>query len=205
MGVLRLSRAYTSVQGAPVIHSVDTAIFALRYFARCMDCGFCADQCCSYGVDVDLGNAVRIAALGDEFASRVAAPRAEWFTVEVADDAEFPTGRYLRTQARGGKCVFANRQGRGCLIHAYALEKGIDYHQLKPVVSTLFPTTFEHGVLVASSEVHDSSLACAGPGPTVYEGARDELAYYFGAEFVAELDDLSREAGQRTSVEICAR
>ncbi len=36
----------------------------------------------------------------------------------------------------------------------------------------------------------DKSLACAGDGPTVYEGARDELKYYFGEAFVAELDAL---------------
>ncbi len=193
MSAISLSRAYTCVQGAPVIHAVDPAIFRLRYFARCMDCTFCDDQCCSYGVDVDLGNAMRIAALGDDFASRIAAPRTEWFTDEVIEDPEFPGGRYLRTRTLGGRCVFRNAQGRGCAIHAYALEKGIDYHALKPIVSTLFPVTFDYGVLVASSEVHDKSLACAGEGPTVYEGARAELAYYFGEACVAELDNLSRE------------
>lgn len=190
MSVVRLSRDYVCVQGAPVIHSVDTAIFALRYFARCMACGFCDDQCCSYGVDIDVGNVMRLAALGEEFSSRIAAPRGAWFTEEVVEDAEFPTGRYVRTREQDGRCVFRNAQGRGCAIHGYAVEKGIDYHELKPIVSTLFPTTFEYGVLVASSEVHDKSLACAGDGPTVYDGARDELDYYFGKDFVAELDGL---------------
>jgi hypothetical protein len=192
MAVRRLSREYLCVQGAPLIHSVDTAIFELRYFAKCMACGFCDDQCCSYGVDIDLGNVMRIAALGEDFSRRVPAPRAEWFTDEVLEDPEFPSGRYLRTRAKdGGGCVFRNPEGRGCLIHGYAIEKGIDYHELKPIVSTLFPTTFDYGVLGASSEVHDKSLACSGDGPTVYEGARDELRYYFGEEFVAELDALS--------------
>ena len=194
MTIVRLSRDYVCVQGAPVIHSVDTDIFALRYFARCMACGFCADQCCSYGVDIDLGNVVRLAALGEDFSSRIAAPRGEWFTDALVEDAEFPTGRHLRTQTRDGKCVFLARDKRGCTIHAYALEKGIDYHELKPIVSTLFPATFEHGVLVPSSEVVDGSLICGGEGPSVYEGARDELTYYFGAAFVAELDALSLHA-----------
>jgi hypothetical protein len=194
MAVHRLARSYTCVQGAPVLHSVDTEIFRLAYFALCMDCGFCDDQCCSYGVDIDLGNAMRLAALGEDFAARIAAPRAEWFTDKVVDDPEFPTGRYLRTRAPDGKCVFRSRTGRGCTIHAYALEKGIDYHELKPLVSTLFPATFEHGVLMASSEVHDRSLACAGQGRSVYDGTRDELKYYFGDAFVAELDALSHVA-----------
>lgn len=197
MTVVPLARAYICVQGAPVIHSVDTAIFSLRYFAKCMDCTFCDDQCCSYGVDIDLGNAVRLAALGEDFSSRIAAPRSEWFTDTVLEDAEFPTGRYLRTREWGGKCVFRNPAGRGCLIHAYALEKGIDYHEIKPIVSTLFPTTFNYGVLEASSEVHDKSLACAGQGPSVYDGARDELRYYFGEDFVAELDQLAAQGPDR--------
>ncbi|MEI9992639.1 MAG: hypothetical protein WDM86_21725 [Rhizomicrobium sp.] len=197
MSVVPLARSYICVQGAPVIHSVDTAIFSLRYFAKCMDCIFCDDQCCSYGVDIDVGNAMRIAALGEDFSARIAAPRTEWFTDAVTDDAEFPTGRYIRTRERGGKCVFRNARGRGCAIHAYAIEKGIDYHELKPIVSTLFPTTFNYGVLEASSEVHDKSLACAGQGPSVYEGARDELKYYFGEDFVAELDRLAAQGPER--------
>jgi hypothetical protein len=194
MAVVELARTYTCVQGAPVIHSVDMAIFSLRYFAHCMDCTFCNDQCCTYGVDIDLGNAVRIAALGEDFSSRIAAPRTEWFTETVADDAEFPTGRYLRTRTVDGHCVFHAPGGRGCIIHAYAIEKGIDYHELKPLVSTLFPATFEHGVLVPSSEVVDGSLRCSGEGPSVYDGVRQELLHYFGAAFVAELDALSGKA-----------
>ena len=65
-------------------------------------------------------------------------------------------------------------------------------YALKPLVSTLFPVTFEHGVLTASNELADGSLVCAGDGPTLYAGARDELHYYFGAALVAELDRLAR-------------
>lgn len=195
MTVRRLSRDYVCVQGAPVIHSIDTAIFTQRYYARCMACNFCDDQCCSYGVDIDLGNVARLQALGDDFAARIAAPREAWFTAEIVEDPEFPGGRHVRTQERGGKCVFRNKDARGCAIHGYAVEKGIDYHTLKPIVSTLFPTTFDYGVLGASSEVLDKSLACVGDGPTVYEGARDELKYYFGDAFVAELDSLKSNSG----------
>ena len=190
MTVLRLSREYICVQGAPVIHSIDTAIFTQRYFALCMTCNFCNDQCCSYGVDIDLGNVARLKALGDDFASSIATPRDEWFTAEIVEDPEFPTGRHVRTQERGGKCVFHNPKGRGCMIHGYALEKGVDFHTIKPIVSTLFPVTFNHGVIEASSEVLDKSLACVDDGPSLYEGAREELKYYFGDAFVAELDSL---------------
>jgi hypothetical protein len=190
MSVIRLSRDYTCVQGAPVIHSVDDAIFRLRYFTHCMACTFCKDGCCDHGVDIDVANRDRL--LADEaFAARISAPREAWFTTDVVADPEFPSGAYVRTATRNGACVF-RAPGRGCAIHAYATEKGVDYHLLKPMVSTLFPATFDYGVLGPSGEVADGSLICAGDGPTVYEGARGELAYYFGDAFVAELDALAK-------------
>ena len=191
MAVVRLSRSYVCRDGAPVIHAVDTAIYSLRYFMRCMACTFCNDQCCDHGVDVDLGNAKRLLELGPEFSARVTAPPSDWFTSEPVSDAEFPSGGHVRTRTRNGKCVFISRDGRGCTIHAYAIEKGIDYHALKPLVSTLFPLTFEHGALVPSSEAVDSSLVCSGEGATLYEGVRGELGYYFGDQFVGELDAIA--------------
>ena len=66
---------------------------------------------------------------------------------------------------RNGACIFRNAAGRGCTIHAYCLEQGLDYHSLKPMVSVLFPVTFEQGVLTASGEAADGSLVCGGDGP----------------------------------------
>lgn len=191
MSVVALARAHPSIHKAPVLTAVDTDIFALRYFTHCMRCGFCADQCCSYGVDIDVENANALLALGDDFKAFVGVPESEWFTDEIVLDAEFPSGRNRRTRTRGSHCVFHKPGGRGCLIHAWCLDKGLDYHLLKPMVSILFPVTFEHGCLVASSEVHDRSLVCHGQGPTLYEGVRAELAYYFGGALVAELDAIS--------------
>ena len=59
------------------------------------------------------------------------------------------------------------------------------------MVSILFPLTFEQGVLVASNEVIDGTLICSGAGPSCYDGAREELRYYFGDALVLELDALS--------------
>ena len=60
------------------------------------------------------------------------------------------------------------------------------------MVSSLFPVTFGGGALLCSDELHDGSLVCAGAGPTAYEMARGELAYYFGDELVVELDGMAR-------------
>jgi hypothetical protein len=179
--IVALSRPYTCVFGAPVLTSVDPQIFALRYFTRCMACGFCGDDCCSHGVDIDTENAKRVAAL-------LGISEADHFTDTPTADLEFPSGSYVRTKVKNGKCVFHITGGRGCAIHAHCAENGLDYHLYKPMVSTLFPVTFENGLLCASSEAVDGSLICSGDGPSLYEGAREELAYYFGADFVAEVD-----------------
>jgi hypothetical protein len=190
MSIVALAREHPSIFKAPVLRSVDTQIFALRYFTHCMACGFCKDQCCSYGVDIDMANAEALRALGPDFQAFVGIAESEWFTDEIIEDVEFPSGRHRRTRTRGSHCVFHKPDGRGCMIHAYCLDRGLDYHRYKPMVSILFPLTFEHGCLVPSSEVIDKSLVCAGEGPSLYEGVRDELAYFFGDDLIEELDGL---------------
>ena len=194
MSVLVLSRDHPSIFKAPVLHSVDTRIFSLSYFTHCMSCGFCNDQCCSYGVDIDAENARKLLAMGTDFKTFVGVPESEWFTDEIVEDIEFPSGRNLRTRIRGSHCVFHKNDGRGCLIHAYCAENGLDYHLYKPMVSILFPLTFNYGVLEPSSEVVDRSLVCSGDGPSLYQGGRGELAYFFGEELVDELDTLKSKA-----------
>jgi len=192
VSVVALTREHPSIYKAPVLHSVDTRIFELRYFTHCMACGFCNDQCCSYGVDIDADNAGKLLAMGPEFKAFIGIPDSDWFTDEIVEDAEFPSGRHVRTRTRASHCVFHEPAGRGCKIHAWCLEHGLDYHLYKPMVSILFPLTFNHGRLEPSSEVLDGSLVCAGSGPSLYEGVRDELEYYFGGGLILELDALSR-------------
>jgi hypothetical protein len=189
--IVDLRRSYTSRQGAPTISQVAVDVFQLRYFTKCMSCTFCNDWCCSHGVDIDLENVRRVLAHKTELEARLNLPVAQWFTDEPPDEhPDYPGGACLRTNTRDGKCVFLNRQARGCHLHAFALEKGIDYHELKPVLSTLFPLTFDEGVLHVMDEVEDRELVCLGAGPTLYRGVRAELAYYFGPEFVEELDEI---------------
>lgn len=191
--MIALAQEHRCIFGVPIIRTVDPRIFTLRYFARCMDCGFCGDQCCNYGVDIDAANMERLRGLGAAFEAFAGAPQDEWFTSGLTDDAEFPSGRHARTKSVDGKCIFADRSGRGCRIHAWCLQNGLDYHLYKPLVSILFPVTFELGALVPSPEAVDRSLICSGDGPSLYDGVREELAYYFGAALMAELDALAPE------------
>jgi hypothetical protein len=191
------SRPHACRFGAPVVDRVDPEIFVLSYFMNCMGCTYCFDSCCQYGVDVDVTNVERLRkhAKGERgLEAFVGVPEERWFTEEWVDDKEFPGGRMTRTRVEDGACVFRNRKGRGCLIHSYALERGIDYHDLKPMVSALFPLTFDYGLLHASNEILDKSLQCYGDGPSLYRGVRDEVRYYFGEALVGELDAFERDA-----------
>jgi hypothetical protein len=189
-----LSRPYAARDGAPVLTHVDGGVFARRYFGACLACSFCGDACCDYGVDVDAATAARMLAQADAIEAHVGVPRDAWFTGPLVPDPDLPGGAGTRTRVatdgRGG-CVFRSRTGRGCQLHAFALATGQDYHLLKPMVSALFPLTFADGLLCLSGELADGTLVCGGTGPTAYEAVRDELAYYFGDDLVAELDGLS--------------
>jgi hypothetical protein len=194
--IRRLSRAYACRWGAPEVDRVDTGIFRERYFMHCMQCSYCFDSCCAFGVDVDAPNVARLDAQREEIEAFTGVPRERWFTDGWTDDPEFPGGRHTRTRVEGGACVFRNRKGRGCLIHSYALSRGVDYHELKPMVSVLFPVTFDGGLLHASSEIEDRSLQCYGEGPTVYRAVRGEIDWYFGPALVTELDALDADLAE---------
>jgi hypothetical protein len=191
--IRRLSRAYACRWGAPEVNRVHTGIFRERYFMHCMECSYCFDSCCAFGVDVDATNVARLEAHREGLEAFTGIPRARWFTGTWTDDPEFPGGRHTRTRVEGGTCVFRSGAGRGCLIHSYALSRGVDYHELKPMVSVLFPVTFDGGLLHASGEIEDRSLRCYGDGPTVYRGVRGEIAWYFGRSLVEELDRLESQ------------
>jgi hypothetical protein len=183
-----LARPYPSIWERPIIHSVDPRIFRLKYYRRCMECGFCGDQCCENGVDVDRDNAERVAGLGPAFEAFVGVAKEEWFDGSPTADDEFPSRFYVRARVVGTHCIFHDSKARGCKIHAWSLSEGLDHRTLKPMVSLLFPVTFEKGVLLPSTEVLDRSLVCTGNGDSLYAGARDELRYFFGPGLVDELD-----------------
>lgn len=199
---ITLSRPYTARSGRPVVARVERAVFERRYFAACLACGYCNDACCGYGVDADAEVVGRVLAQAAAIERRVGVPRGEWFTGPLEPDDDLPGGAGTRTRVVDGTCVFKSRTGRGCLLHAYALETGQDYHLVKPMVSALFPLTFGDGALTLSQELADDTLVCRDEGPTAYEAVRPELEYYFGAELVAEMDEIAQAiASERGAME----
>jgi hypothetical protein len=190
--ILRLSRSYPNRHGVPVVERIDAAIFARSYAAPCASCTFCGDACCAFGVCVDRENLRRLEAWAARLERYLGIPRECWFAEESVADPEFPGGSYRRTRVVAGACVFLNRRGRGCLLHAFCLERGIDHHLLKPMLSSLFPLTVEAGLLRPAAEVADDSLVCLGEGVTLYRGAREALHHYYGDGALGELDRLER-------------
>lgn len=199
MTIWHLSTSYPARAGVPVLARVDPMIFARRYFTHCMQCTFCHDACCVYGVDYDWHVGAELERRTADFEAFSGIPRDRWFTGERTPDETMPGGGSDRTQVVDGACVFLNRVGRGCLLHAYALARQIDYHEVKGIVDCLFPLTWEDDVLGVAEEVSDESLICLDTGPTVYRGVREELRYYFGDGLVAELDQMEQRAGGVTA------
>ena len=154
-------------------------------------------MCCSYGVDVDLLHRDLILERAEVLEAYVGIPRDRWFRQEIIEDHEMPGGGSVRTQVEGRGCVFLNPRGRGCTIHLFCNEMGIDYHELKSIVDCLFPLTVTDGVLAPADEVDDRTLVCVGDGETLFEGLRGELEYYFGDTAVRALETLNerRETG----------
>lgn len=188
--IVPLSRAYACRHGLPVVDRADTRIYVWTYFAACMDCSFCYDTCCQYGATVEPRTVERVLAHADDLEAYLAIPRGQWFDGRYRPSDDYPGGRYTRTRVREGSCAFLNRHGRGCLLHRFALERGLDVHDLKPMACNLFPVLPENGLLAVPDEIRDGSLTCLGPGPTLYRSARADLEHYFGPELVAELDVL---------------
>lgn len=189
--IIKLDKPYASRHGVPVIESIDTDIFTRTYFSHCMNCTFCGDSCCQYGVDVDVENVGRIMAVADKLEPFVGSKRDEWFDDSAAEDEpEYPGGRVTRTNVKDGACIFLNRKGRGCLLHSFALQEGFEPNTIKPLVSAIFPVTFYDRMLCAAEEVTENELVCRDQGLSLYEGARSDLLYYFGTELIAQLDQL---------------
>lgn len=193
--LVALPRAFPSRYGTPVLQSVDLGIFQRRYFTHCLACTFCNDWCCQFGVDVDRHHVDRILSHTADLEAYLGIPHDRWFTAERELDPEAPGGETWRTSVVDGACVFLNRGGRGCRLHSFCLERGIDYHELKSMVDGLFPLTFEEGVLCPALEAADDELVCLGTGPTLYRGIREEIRYYFGDELVTVLDALETGPG----------
>lgn len=179
--MIPISSATTRIK----ITSIDERLFKCRYFARCMECGFCHDVCCSYGCPVDITEEERILSFREELENRTGIPAREWFTDEIILRPEFPSGRTKKTRVYNNKCVFHNSVSRGCHLHSLALEMGLDPHSIKPMVCFLFPLTWDNPYLYVSDFLDE--LPCKNSGVLLLDSLLDEMKYYLGDDFVQEV------------------
>jgi Fe-S-cluster containining protein len=189
-GIIPLSKEYLS--GNMAISFVHRDIFLKTYFAQCLQCNFCHDWCCSFGADIDIQNVERIEQRKEEILPFVRPPEGEWFEADYTYYEEYAGNQYTRINPQGPRCVFISKDQRGCGLHRYAVSKGMDYHEIKPLVCILFPLSFEEGILSLAAELHDNSLVCSGEGYSAYQSMRNELDHYFGRELVEELDGVEK-------------
>src|SRR5215207_10520477 len=188
--IIPLGKEYVS--GNMAISFVHRDIFLKQYFAQCLQCNFCHDACCSYGADIDIQSVEKIQQHQEEILPFIRPSDIEWFDAETTYYEEYAGNQYTRINTQGPRCVFISKDQRGCGLHRYAISKQMDYHEIKPLVCILFPLSFSEGVLSPAPELDDSSLICAGSGYSAYQSVQNELEYYFGREFVEELDGIEK-------------
>ncbi len=178
---------------------VDREIFVAHLAPDCMthqcrlrkeDDRLKLDACCQYGVDVDIGERDGIlshaAQIGTILSSDVA--DVPWFKEEEHLDADFPSGRFVRTKTHNDGCLFLSHDKRGCAIHRASVEAGWDFHGIKPHVCRLFPLSYDAESIVLSDDYRDYSCAFDANTPTVYQVGRPDLLAIFGEALVEQLD-----------------
>jgi Fe-S-cluster containining protein len=182
----------------PRFRTVAAAIFTRRLAADCMThrCTMVdthtekLDACCQYGCDVDLRERTAIEARSAEIRAllRDEVKDARWFDPEETVDADYPSGRVVRTEVHAGGCIFLAHDRRGCAIHRASLEGGWDFRGVKPAICRLFPLSYEHDEIMIAEEYPEYSCAHVD-GPTLYRITRDAFAELFGEALVVALDD----------------
>jgi len=181
----------------PRFRSVSAAVFTRQLVADCMAhrCTMIPahteklDACCQYGCDVDLRERAAIEARGGEIRALLLPEvrDARWFDPEEEVDADYPSGRVVRTEVHEGGCIFLAHDRRGCAIHRAALAGGWDLRGVKPAICRLFPLSYEGDTIMIAEEYPEYSCAHV-EGPTLYRLTRDTLAELFGEPLVAAMD-----------------
>jgi len=170
------------------INEVDESIFSKRYCTQCLDFS-CADACCCYGCQVDIVEKDRILVYAAELEPILGISPSGWFQKQIIRDADYPSGEAVRTRVYNDRCVFYDYRLRGCFLHRFAIEKGMDRHLLKPMVCFLFPLAWEEGCLFVAGLLDE--LPCKEQGVSVFEAQKEELKFYFGDAFVFELQRIA--------------
>ena len=147
------------------------------------------DACCQYGCDVDLRERDAIMQRAGDIRPllRAEVQNLPWFDDEIEEDADYPSGKVVRTAVHDDGCLFLAHDRRGCAIHRASIERGWDFRGVKPAICRLFPLSYEDDTIVIADEYAEYSCAHVD-GPTLYRITRDTLSDVFGEALVVAMD-----------------
>jgi len=174
----------------PSIRRIDETMFSRRYASDCMGDG-CRDDCCRYGCPTDTTEVLRILTFETELEERTGRPAAHWFKRRRCNP-DYPSGWVRYTRVFDGYCVFHDHNGRGCVLHRMALEKGLDPHEIKPMVCFFFPLTWDGGLLHVAEFLDE--LPCRRGDCVIHDAQKTEIAHYLGASAAREIECLAPSA-----------
>ena len=176
--------------GAWPVARADGSVAHVR-FAAGASVRNCDGRCCRCGVSVDLAERDRI--LAQTTPVREAMDEGQlrdpetWFDPQPRADADFPSGRAVRTAVRHEACVFRDARGR-CVLHALRDAAGV---RLKPFRCRAYPLIVERGIALVDPDAVLRPLACCGTaagGPSnVLDVCPDEVTLVLGPDGAADL------------------
>jgi len=155
----------------------------------------CSSVCCEEGVYADIADREKILShkemikkYMDETQTR---DETRWFEEQEREDADFPSGRCVGTEAYNGKCVFLDRFGR-CSLQVAATSEGMQKWALKPFFCVLYPIEVTRKVVSFDDMLQDEQSCCSIGhrfDVPLFEACREELTYLVGEEGFRRLEE----------------
>ncbi|HQF43689.1 MAG TPA: DUF3109 family protein [Ignavibacteriaceae bacterium] len=171
---------------------IDPQIFTFPFSCRC------AGECCNYGVYTDLKEHDLILSIKDKIIPLMDETQSKniskWFEAPEKDE-DFESGVAVGTEIINGKCTFLDKHGL-CTLQKLAMTEGEHKWKYKPIYCVLFPLTIFEDALTIDDEHIDRLKTCNKNGAqntSIFEACREELLYFFGEKYFAELEDYKDE------------
>lgn len=182
---------------------VSDGILRSRFASYC-SMSNCEGKCCCLGVDVDIGEQVRILKNADLIRSQMDDHQerdpTNWFGDQFADP-DFPSGRAVTTRLYNGACVFLNKERR-CVAQMAEAQAQPETGNLKPFFCRAYPVCIEDGFLTIDEHQCTGEVRCCGSIEngtlTIFDICAFELEYVLGEDGLNELRKMARETAARS-------
>jgi Protein of unknown function (DUF3109) len=165
----------------------------------------CSSVCCSGGVYADIAERDRILADKDIIKKYMDTTQSlddtTWFDPGDDEDADFPSGRCVGTSVLNDKCVFLNSVGH-CSLQSAAMGEGKHKWFWKPFYCVLFPIEVSDKIVSFDPMLQDEQSCCTLQDAfdvPLFEGCREELAYFLGEDGYARVEEHHRRVAGNTA------